>query len=373
MSFEAVTTFTLDVFYELYALQNSTGNIGFSGTALYFLMGAISIGLRGISYDQLTGILQQEDEELSKYETWENSETARKWTKFLEDMYIAMTVSQSLYYHGQLNDHYTIISGDIFRLNKKPIDASNKAEILRKIKGWYFKNEKSMKIWHVVEESINSDDKILFMSEISFDLNWKEEFDTSNNEICGFFSDDGEEIPVCMMSQVGRHNLYDQPENKFKILFKPFKENKLYAAIVLPKHDLKLLHVHHLIKWDKIQKYFKESISLKVHLRMPKFTIDIEYDFVTSLKNLGVKDIFYKGTFDFRPMTNRSVFIGNILQVVSFSLDEFGVNIATDEENRIPIEEYDEKFDVDRTFLFFIYSHKDKHIHYSAVVNKPTY
>ncbi|KII61678.1 Serpin B11 [Thelohanellus kitauei] len=373
MSLEAVTTFTLDVFYELYASQNSTGNVGFSGTALYILMGAIHIGLRGISYDQLTGILQEEDEQLFNTETWENSETARKWTKFLECTYGAMTISQSLYHHGQLNAHYKLISGDIFRLKKTKLIRRIRLRLFEKLRGSFFKNENSVKNWGAIEESISSEDKILFISTLFFDLNWKEEFDESKNEFWPFRNDVGEDTSVWMMSQVGRHYIYDIPENRFKILFKPFKQYKFYAAIVLPKHGLRLFHVNHLIKWDKISKYFEESISLNVDLRIPKFTIDIAYDFVTSLKNLGVKDIFYEDTFDFRRMTNRSVFIGNIFQVVRFSLDEFGVNSGSGQDIIRPVIVNEEKFYVDRPFLFFIYSDADKLVHYSAVVNKPIY
>ncbi|KII71229.1 hypothetical protein RF11_11746 [Thelohanellus kitauei] len=105
---------------------------------------------------------------------------------------------------------------------------------------------------------------------------------------------------------------------------------------------------------------------------MPKFEIPYSYDFVPALRKLGFNDIFYRNDSDFGPMTGHSVMMENLIQLTSFSVNEFGINVQRSHEASTSVESDVEIILVNRPFLLLIYSPEHNLVHFSALVKKPT-
>ncbi|KII63039.1 hypothetical protein RF11_15486 [Thelohanellus kitauei] len=118
--------------------------------------------------------------------------------------------------------------------------------------------------------------------------------------------------------------------------------------------------------------YFERSELEYVDLRVPKFQIIAKNDLVDTLKNFGITDLFDPYLADFGRMTNKTVFIGNIIQISNLVIDDFDLTEPhfipkMDENSTLTIYE----FYVRSPFLFLVFSFGANFVHISAVVTNP--
>lgn len=108
--------------------------------------------------------------------------------------------------------------------------------------------------------------------------------------------------------------------------------------------------------WDKVE-------SLTVHLSVPKFDVDSNYDLISGLENLGITDIFSSAASDFSPLTKQSkdLYISQVAHANRVKINEEGCSAAAYTVAMMalggafvpdPQEEID--FTLDRPFLFAI-------------------
>ena len=117
--------------------------------------------------------------------------------------------------------------------------------------------------------------------------------------------------------------------------------------------------------------------KLKINLSMPKFDISSQANLIEGMKNLGLTDVFNRGTADFTPMTDAGgLFLGKIDHAVRVAVDEEGVIAAAytvmdfpaGAVPTIPDDEID--FVLDRPFLFVV-SSRDQLPLFAGVVEQP--
>ncbi|KII62306.1 Serpin B11 [Thelohanellus kitauei] len=233
MSAEVVNRFTFDVLNQLYLSQNSTENIAFCGTVLYLMMGVIGIGLRGRSYEKLSNFLHQDVDEFIDNESWVKSENAKMWSKLRRKSYIEKISRISIFYPGQLSAYYYKISRRIFMLKHTQINHSNPEESADEINRWITWTVFDDNIWKVVKKSMVSENEILFISTIFFNLKWKDKFYKYRRDRW-FFGDNDEALIVEMMYQPGIYNIYIQPIINFRIIYIHLNNDDLLLSIVVP-------------------------------------------------------------------------------------------------------------------------------------------
>ncbi|KII62305.1 Serpin B11 [Thelohanellus kitauei] len=382
MSAEVVNRFTFDVLNQLYLSQNSTENIAFCGTVLYLMMGVIGIGLRGRSYEKLSNFLHQDVDEFIDNESWVKSENAKMWSKLRRKSYIEKISRISIFYSGQLSAYYYKISRRIFMLKHTQINHSNPEESADEINRWITWTVFDDNIWKVVKKSMVSENEILFISTIFFNLKWKDKFYKYRRDRW-FFGDNDEALIVEMMYQPGIYNIYIQPIINFRIIYIHLNNDDLLLSIVVPGDTCSTDEMLKSFKIEQMSTYINQSKVENVTLLLPKFQIAVSYDFVSALMTIGMTDLFYRNDSDFGRMTNHSVVMKNLFQVTSVSVDEFGINSGEHEwyhgessvDDNISLfipNRHRRKFRIDRPFLFLIYSIEHNLVHFSALVKKPT-
>ena len=123
--------------------------------------------------------------------------------------------------------------------------------------------------------------------------------------------------------------------------------------------------------------YWKNKKILKVNLSMPKFDISSQANLIGGMKNLGLTDVFDRGTADFSPMTDaEQLFLGKIDHAVRVAVDEEGVlaaayTIMDFPDTGMPSTPDDEiDFVLDRPFMFVVSSRNALPL-FAGVVEQP--
>ncbi|KII62334.1 Serine proteinase inhibitor 2 [Thelohanellus kitauei] len=335
------------------------------------MMGAISIGLRGRSYEKMSKFLHKELDQFIDNEAWVKSESAKWWSKLRRKSVIEKSSETLIIYPGQLSAHYERISRQIFRRLDTKMDPSNADESVYEINWWIRRLVISGNIWKVVKKSMVSENKILFISTVYFQLPWKSEFyKYGENQL--FWGDNEEFSKVEMICQLDEVRVYIQPKDNFKVIFKRAFTGVLSLVIVVRDYAYSTDEMLNSFKVEQLPTYLDQSQKDFVKFVLPKLKIPVSYDFVPALNKLGLTDIFYRSDTDFGRMTNHSVMMENLIQVSSVSVDLFGINSYTGGDAATSAESGVDELRVDRTFLFLLYSITENLVHFSALVNKPT-
>ncbi|KII62345.1 Serpin B7 [Thelohanellus kitauei] len=377
MSLEGVNGLTATLLNQIFDSQNATGNIALSGIGLYLLLGTINVGLGGKSYHQLWKFWEENFEEMYT-ETWRYSNTGQKWL-YLQKLSRELSMQASaLFYSSDLHYLYDQISEYLFNLHKVKIDFTNPSEsdaILNEFVTHWTYGE----IEHVFEGSMQSVNKMVFIHTLFYRADWIMNFDSALTKREMFYGDSGKPFMVSMMNQESLNKIFDQPGYNFRILFKDLNHISIVSAIVLPRDRHGVKNVLNNFKVFKIfiqfydmYTYFEKSKSMNVKLKLPKFKILRHDDLVDTLKKFGIIDIFDPEVSDFGMMTNYSVFIGNLMQVVNLGIDDMDLAATHTTE---PLKEQSVsatcEFKVNRPFLFYIYSYLAEVALFSAVVTHP--
>ncbi|KII72737.1 putative serpin-like protein [Thelohanellus kitauei] len=197
-------------------------------------MGAINVGLRGNSYDQLYRFLGEIFDDFHKEYWGYPSYTADKWnnvTRILRQLSIA---NSAVFSPCDLDKHYEVISRSFFGLTKIKLDFSNPAESARKLNKWV-SDQMLGAIRNIFHESLITKNKMFFAYSLLFRADWKMNFNAVLTDREYFFDDKGQQLVVAMMNQEGYERINDFPEYNFRILFKCFYRSDYYSAIILPR------------------------------------------------------------------------------------------------------------------------------------------
>ncbi|KII62310.1 hypothetical protein RF11_03353 [Thelohanellus kitauei] len=98
------------------------------------------------------------------------------WSELRRKSVIESSSHISIIHPGQLSAHYERISRKIFRRVDTKIDLSNAEESADEINLWINRRVISDSFLEVVKKSMVSENKILFISTVYFQLPWKGEF-----------------------------------------------------------------------------------------------------------------------------------------------------------------------------------------------------
>ncbi|KII66365.1 Antithrombin-III [Thelohanellus kitauei] len=241
MSVERVNEITSAILNEIYSPHDSTGNIAFSALNLYVLLGAINFGLKGKCYRQLGDLLGERFEGLF-FDTWRSSKTAQKWF-YLQKLSEQLSTSNSAIFHScHLYDRYKLISTIIFDLYKIYINFENKVRSSRQMNEWIYQltNGSTGKIFSI---DMMSEYNIILFNALSFQVDWRTNFQSESTETELFYDDQGQSLTVAMMNQRSYNRVYDLSYRNFSILFKPLNQQGLYSAIILPNEGYTIADV----------------------------------------------------------------------------------------------------------------------------------
>ncbi|KII74917.1 Alpha-2-antiplasmin [Thelohanellus kitauei] len=370
MSAEGINRFTTNILYKLYSAQDFSGNVAFSGISLYVLLGAINVGLRGRSFDQLSHLLGENFLNLYYDNNWRNSRQGRIWLHLQSSSDSPTNMNSALFFCTNISSEYEQISDFMFRLQKMKSEFTYRDGLTHRINEWIYQRTHGF-ILKMFDSPILYENMI-FIHTMFVGALWLTKFNPELSKKQLFYNNKREALEVMMMNQESHNKIFDLEGYNFRIIFKPFAYDHFFTAIILPRSGFTVKDVLENINLDEMSIYFENSTWKYIDLNLPKFQMSFRTDFVQILINLGVIDLFDRYLSDFREMTDYWMFIESLSQLANIAVDEDGVLIAAATEASVALSQSprDESYST-KPFMFFIYSSSSKLVLFSSVVSNP--
>ncbi|XP_062715738.1 leukocyte elastase inhibitor [Aedes albopictus] len=187
----------------------------------------------------------------------------------------------------------------------------------------------------ITDQGISPDMMMLLVNAIYFKGTWLYKFnETETNKRATFESSKNNKMPVHMMSQTNKlrfgeinYGMYSDSEQGLRWVELPYDGDELSMIVLLPKTQFQLDEMVRRANGSHFQEIFqvirRNHNPLKIHLKMPRFTIKTSVSLVEPLKKLGIREIFE----DDNPLPElfkSPARVGDVKQDAFLKVDELG-------------------------------------------------
>ena len=236
-----------------------------------------------------------------------------------------------------LLDSFRSTLNDTFYAPVEYFSFANKKYVADRINEWAYRNTNGL-IYPLVKESDISDQLVaVIMNALYFKAAWAKlgleplftEEGTLKKQT--FYLDGGGKAEVDLMRNSGYLSYAERDD--YQIVSLPYASGKYCMYVLLPKVSgkdglTKLVAKLPSENWKEVTSSM--TTETLVHLRMPKFTTDSDFELTQMLRALGIKRAFtsaaqFDQMFD-KP--NSSFLISNIIQKAKISVAEWGTEAA---------------------------------------------
>ncbi|TMS02441.1 plasminogen activator inhibitor 1 [Larimichthys crocea] len=216
--------------------------------------------------------------------------------------------------------------------------------------------------------SLTDETRLVLLNALHFQGLWKVPFDPKLTQERMFRCANGSTVPVHMMRLTNRFNYGEfvtADGVDYDVIEVPYEGDSLSMLLVSPiepEVSLNMLSVD--LNSQKIRQWRSQMRNVKRQLAMPRFTLNSEVDFKTTLLNMGLGDMFNLATADFtRITTDERLCVSRVLQKVKIEVNEQGTKGAAATAAVMFSRMAVEQITLDRPFLFLI-----QHKHTDAVL-----
>jgi serpin B len=249
------------------------------------------------------------------------------------------------------------VSGEFKSILKNSYDAEIFPGDLAAINGWVKKKTEG-KIEKILGE-LSANSVCLLLNAIYFKGTWESKFEKSNTYDAPFRVSASEQVNVPLMRQKSDFKLLE--EKDFQAISLPYKGRNLSMVILLPQAVDGLAVLENQLTAPNLKEWLAKLDNTKVQeveLSLPKFKLETEYDLVSPLRSMGMKDAFKMNVADFSGMgwAIGDLWISQIKHKAFIEVNEEGTEAAaaTAVEMRPKSMPHDRVFRADHPFLFII-------------------
>lgn len=275
------------------------------------------------------------------------------------------------------------------KMNKIPmkdIDFSNTYEAARTVNEWANTKTRGKIPQVITEQNISPDMALMLLNAIYFKGTWEYKFNQSEtNKRAIFQKADNKGMSVHMMAQTNRlrfgeinYGFYSDPEEGLRWVELPYDGDQLSMIFFLPKVPYQLDAMLKKINGTHLQEIFKvirrEYNPIKIHLKVPRFTIKTSVSLVEPLKKLGVRKIFEEDN-SLSKLFKTPTRVGDVKQDAFLSVDEEGTTAtAVSRVTIIPLSlnSYDDiHFECNEPFMVMVVDKTREIPLFMAKIRKP--
>lgn len=247
--------------------------------------------------------------------------------------------------------------------NLKPLNP-NITDILNK---YYYTDTKYVK---------SNQQQVLINSVLDFKGVWVDEMiDPNESFVDIFYLNDGTSVQSQYMYHYNSYSNATKGENYFSSSLELANGYRFYAILPNDGTSIKELLEDTNLFYDIINENYNILAHVTWNIPKSKFTNNI--NLLDTAKEMGLNCIFDQPDFSLLTENPNSLYVEQINQNTSFSIDEFGVSASADTEIMMwmsAIEEQDEPIPVNmvlnKPHVFFITS-RDNIIMFSGIINDP--
>ncbi|XP_043575339.1 leukocyte elastase inhibitor A-like isoform X2 [Chiloscyllium plagiosum] len=369
--------FTLDLFRKLIE-SNQDGNIFFSPFSISVALAMVHLGAKNNTASQMAKTLHfdQVQNVHSRFQEMQ-SEINRADAAYL------LKVANRLYGEKTYSflDEFFTSSMKFYGAKMSAVDFRTAAnEIRQEINKWV-EAETANKIKDLLAEgSVDSDTRLVLVNAISFKGTWAETFDEQDTREMPFKLNKNETKPVKMMYQMKEFFISHVQEFKLQVLELPYVGNDLSMIILLPDDIMDdstgLKQLEQELTLEKLQEWTHPNHmrKLDVHVRLPKFKLEGDYELNSPLSSLGMGDVFDSTRANLSGMSaTRDLYVSKVAHKSFVEVNEEGTEAAAATAVMVVLcARMDEEFfTADHPFLFFIRHNKTKSILFFGRYSSP--
>jgi len=314
--------FTASVYKEI--LKTVEGNLIFSPFSAETVLALLSAGANGPTHDELlTGL------SLPSTQTGVQKAFKQFLPKLKSDTENLKLLSANKVYAGKnvkLEPAFQKVAVDIYESGVENVDFSKKVDAAHTINTWV-EQKTNEKIKNLISpDDLGESTALVLVNALYLSARWGKEFETYNTKPLKFWKTATESVDVDTMSMTHYFDYYENTELGVKFLEVPYKADGLSMVIALPneKEGLKSLEKN-VEKLMEPQPMTRE----RVDLRLPRFTIESEIQFVDVLKSLGVEKVFAPGAdLSGLSSTDKNLYVSKVIQKAFINVTETGTEAA---------------------------------------------
>ncbi|XP_074536581.1 glia-derived nexin [Halichoeres trimaculatus] len=265
---------------------------------------------------------------------------------------------------------------DNFQCESRSLDFSNPDGAAGEINAWVNNKTKGHISSLIKPDMLNDLTRLVAVNSIYFKGLWKSRFQPKNTKMGPFTGGDGTVYKVPMMSQLSVFNMGVVTTSqglKYEVIELPYHGGSISMLIVLPsEEDTPLSRVIPHISTATVHSWTSLMVARKVHLSIPKFTVDAEVDLEDPLSALGITDMFNQAKADFRHISAaEQLYVSRALQKAKIIVNEDGTKAAAATTAILMARSSPPWVTVDRPFLFLIRHKPTGTILFMGQINQP--
>lgn len=347
--------------------KNETGNYLVSPYSIEVVLSMLRDGADDSSREQIENLIGKR--------TINNNLNVKGKLEIVNGMFIKNTYKNKVldsYYKESIEKYNSEIIYDDFKSPKL-------------INDWV--NNKTNGMIPKVFDSLSPNFAMALANAVAIDMEWKYKFDCHATVPKEFTKLDGTKKEVAMMHTTksnGARVFYGDNAKGLMIPYQSYDTNgksvkeggrSLEFVAIMPNTDIKT-YINNLTVEDLKQTEEEGPLKSYIEIYLPKFEYDYSInDLSTTLKNLGVKDIFDDNA-NFSKMIDAPVYVNSIVHKTHISVDENGTKAAgvtSAEINVKSVIEEDDRitFTFDEPFAYLIRDRETNEILFFGVVNDP--
>ncbi|XP_075682821.1 leukocyte elastase inhibitor-like [Rhinoderma darwinii] len=208
------------------------------------------------------------------------------------------------------------------------------------------------------EHSVDRSTSLILVNAVYFKGQWQKKFKEENTRDAPFFMTKESEISVPMMSQSERFNFGLIEAIDAQIIELPYGTGDLCMFIVLPNEVSGLLKIEEQITSESLMKWTnsKNLALTKVDIQVPRFKIEISYNLVQYLTDIGMVDAFSQQKANLSGISEVGLYVSQVIHKCFIDVNEEGTEAAAATGAVIVPKSLllPRKFTVDHPFLCFI-------------------
>jgi serpin B len=346
-------------------VKENTGNFFFSPFSVYTALGALYVGSKGTTENEIISVLGSKMDKKEFALSYKNLADSLKLQNFYSANGVWVDNNYSLlpaftqFLHTYLQT--TLFSVDFVN------DASNAAINANR----WVASKTNGKISRLLQEKdLDSSTRLLLINAVYFMGKWVNSFPVQNTQPDFFYSASNEKMSVAMMNQ--EHSYLYAEDDEAQVIALPIQKTSLVCLLVLPKNSLDSLS----ITPEIFSTWMNNLNYVSVNLSVPKFTFSTRLDLIKPLASLGVHEAF-QSSANFSAIGGKTdLFVSKMFQQSYIRFEETGIEAAAATAvvmNMTCCRREDPPiiFKADKPFLIFLVDKNSQIILFMGKVEKP--
>ncbi|KAJ9577139.1 hypothetical protein L9F63_006261 [Diploptera punctata] len=285
------------------------------------LLSVLQQGAQGTTLQQLNNFLRTDAEQSRK--TY--SKIAQNIKKDTNSSIITELATKAFVNKGfEIKSEFKKTVVNDFYSDIQQLDFSDASFAAKQINAWVNKETHGKVDQIISKDMLGPSVQLVLANALFFKGSWSSPFSPEKTRNKSFKVDeDGKEVFVPTMHRMMFLRTGEMFTPGFKWAEIPF-QGKQYVMLVLLPDEGKTLStlVEHLATTDALTTIFNSKRRRNLDIALPKFKLSTKLDLIKPLKQVGIRDIFSKEKANLTGISEKPLYVSQIVHRVELSIDE---------------------------------------------------